>query len=157
MKKIPFLILISALLISACASFAPEPTAAPTQTATPIPAATEPPTSTPTAIPPTATEVLEVPLPVGTPLEEWNGIPIMPGAIAGEEEDDAYRFTTAATIEEIKAYYEFELIKLGWNLMATGTDENGGTMLMFIKESMAVMPISIISRDDVNLVLIVKP
>jgi hypothetical protein len=55
--------------------------------------------------------------PEGTPVSEWNGIPIMPQATAGEEFKDSstYSFKVNATVKEAQDYYNTELTKLGWS------------------------------------------
>src|SRR5690606_36109180 len=45
-------------------------------------------------------------LPVGTPSAEWEGFPIMPGAISGEAVGNSYQFTTQADIDSIVAFYQ---------------------------------------------------
>lgn len=100
------------------------PTVTPSPTHTPIP-----PTSTNTPVPPTATETPVPPtptpfslrMPVGTPVSEWRGLPIMLGAIAGEELDTgAYIFTINASFVDIQNYYDLELGKLGWKKIGGG-------------------------------------
>jgi hypothetical protein len=136
-------ILFVLFALSACSAFAPQPTATPeptktpvpTKTFTPEPTSTETPTPQPskTPVPPTATaEDLVLPLPEGEPLAEWQGIPIMPGAITGKEEPYLYTFVIEASPDEVRVYYEGELAKQGYDLMATGTNDAGETkMLMF--------------------------
>jgi hypothetical protein len=46
----------------------------------------------------------------------WNGIPIMSDAFTGQEDMGDYQFTTKASAEEIKKYYEREMANLGWEL-----------------------------------------
>ena len=51
------------------------------------------------------------------PLADWNGIPIMPQAIAGQRADNGmYRFQVAVDSGTIETYYTDELKSLGWNL-----------------------------------------
>lgn len=61
-----------------------------------------------------------VELPSGEPLSEWEGIPIMPGAVGGSASPDAYEFTIAAALEEITLYYETELAALGYQVETSG-------------------------------------
>ena len=55
--------------------------------------------------------------PQGTPVSEWNGIPVMPQATAGQEFKDSstYSFKVDATVKEAKDFYSAELEKLGWS------------------------------------------
>ena len=80
----------------------------------------------------------------------------MPGAIAGNSDDEKYVFTIDATLEEVQAYYESELAKLGWDLMTSGSGDSGAAMLIFNNGKPPLMPISIIPDGDLMLVLIVN-
>ncbi len=94
-------------------------------------------------------------MPVGVPASEWKGIPVMPGAIAGEGDSTAYKFTIRATVEEIQSYYEKELAKQGINLLASGQGQNGSILLIFMKEVQTVS-ISIFPYQDLYIVMLVK-
>ena len=72
--------------------------------------------------------------PEGTPAADWQGIPIMPGAISGGEAADGYEFSTQATIEEITQFYEAALAELGYSLTTSG-EQAGVTFLLFEKGS----------------------
>ena len=153
--------LFLSFLISACSVLAPAPTTTPTQTAAlistdtpaPIPTATQVNTPQPRAETPDPISVL---LPSGNPEKEWNGIRIMPGAINGDGDNEGYRFTINATAEEVQAYYEKELGKLGWGLMAAGSGATDSVMLIFSNEASLVMSVSIFPHGDLKLVLIVS-
>ncbi|MCC6299249.1 MAG: hypothetical protein IT314_08115 [Anaerolineales bacterium] len=60
-------------------------------------------------------------LPSGAPLAEWEGIPVMPGAVSGELAAGGYLFTTQASLDEIKTFYETELVKLGFEVSIDAT------------------------------------
>jgi len=77
----------------------------------------------------------EAALPVGTPLADWNGIPIMPGAIAGDEAGGAYQFTITASLDEITSFYQTELSNLGYELTLDVNETEGRAQLNFQKES----------------------
>ena len=156
------LLLVESLFVASCSTFAPAPPPPPTSTATPVPTDTPVPTATSTSTPkpkPTLTatlDVVSVILPVGTPISEWKGIPIMPGAINGGGDEKGYTFTIKTNAESIQAFYETELGKMGFNLFAVGEDTgNDSIMLMFMKGS-ELVSISIIPSGDLMLVLIVK-
>jgi hypothetical protein len=76
----------------------------------------------------------EVVLPAGTPLADWNGIPIMPGAIGGEAADGGYQYTTAAELDAISSFYEAELSKLGFVVTLTVDEAAGYAILEFQKD-----------------------
>lgn len=77
-------------------------------------------------------------LPSGTPLTEWEGIPIMPGVISGEATDDVYQFTIRATVDEITSYYETELTNLGHELQTT-EEGTGYSSLYFSNGSTTIV------------------
>ena len=113
-----------------------------TETSEPTPSYTPPATATfePTSVPITATPLPGTPpatptisLPADAPLKLWNGLPIIPGAITGEELDDRYRFMLTAKVEDVRKFYKTELPKLGWEFVADGTGENSAPVTMFKK------------------------
>jgi len=150
-----------AFLTISCSTLTPVPTSTPTETFTPIPTLTLSPTPTElptkTPQPPTKTpDALSSLRPVGTPDKEWNGIPIMPGAIAGNGDNEKYVFTINAPLEDIQSYYEKELSKSGWVLMTSGSGDTGAALLIFNNGKPPLMPISIFPDGDLMLVLIVN-
>jgi hypothetical protein len=68
--------------------------------------------------------------PSGTPVEEWNGIPVMPQATAGEEfGETTYGYTVPATATDVQAFYTQEMEKLGWTSpFGFQASEEGGIM-----------------------------
>lgn len=69
-------------------------------------------------------------LPSGTPVAEWQGIPIMPNAISGEATDDVYQFTIRATVDEVTNYYTTALPNVGYEFQ-TAEEGTGYTSLYF--------------------------
>jgi len=70
--------------------------------------------------------------PQGTPLQEWNGVPIMPQATAGQEFNEnntnIYSFKATATAQEVQDFYKEKMTSLGW----TAFDMPGGGQAGFI-------------------------
>ncbi len=60
--------------------------------------------------------------PVGEPAASWNGIPIMPQAIAGQEfiAGQVYSFKAAATISQAVDFYQSKLPALGYTSFMPG-------------------------------------
>lgn len=79
----------------------------------------------------------------------------MPGAIAGEGDEESYVFISKALSQQVQEYYELELIKLGWKSFAQD-DGDSSTMLIFMKDGMGTLTISLLSKGDQTLVLLVK-
>jgi hypothetical protein len=95
-------------------------------------------------------------LPTGTPVKEWKGIPIMPGALTGDGNDEQYSFTTKSSVAEVQAYYEKELTALGWKLMTQGVNSTDEVLLIFDNQKPPLIPITIIRQGDVTFVMIVS-
>ena len=142
-------LILLAFALAACSSFAqPTPTAAPTSTFTAIPISTATSMLTNTPLPPSAT-------PEGQSASEWNGIPVMPDAIAGDGDEESYVFTIKATLQQIQEYYQLELGKLGWQPFAQ-EDGDSSLTLIFMNDASETLTVSIIAKGDEALVLLVK-
>lgn len=89
------------------------------------------------------------------PASEWNGVPIMPGEIAGEGDEDGYVFTIKATPQRVQEYYQLELGKLGWQLLSQETGDSS-LILSFMNSAAEILTIHVIARNDEALVLLVK-
>jgi hypothetical protein len=140
------------LLVLAACSYLIKPTTIPTVpfTTSPILALTN------TPLPPIKTpDAVSSLIPEGQPAAEWNGIPIMPNAIAGEGDEESYVFTIQATPQQVQEYYQLELGKLGWQPSAAG-DGDSSLMLIFTNNTSATLTISLIAKGDEVLVLLVK-
>lgn len=95
-------------------------------------------------------------IPTDPPLETWEGLPIMAGALAGEATEASYAFTIEATQAEVEAFYDAELPKLGWESLAIGEGENGSVIMIFEQDG-EPLSVSIFVVDAETLyVLIVK-
>jgi hypothetical protein len=152
-KPIAASLFLLILFLTACSNFIQiTPNTVPMLTLTVVPTlvptnTSQPPTETPDAI---AARV-----PDGQPASEWNGIPIMPDASAGEGDEESYVFTIKATPQQVQEYYQLELGKLGWQPFATGNGDSS-LMLMFTNNASATLTVSIIAKGDEVLVLLVK-
>lgn len=159
MKTIGKTIIASILFmaLASCSTFAPKPTETPTHTATSLPTSTNTPEPTKTLVSPTETPSAPIlPMPSGKPLNEWEGIPVMPDAIAGEGDSTGYSFTIDALPEDIQTYYEKELAKLGWDIFASGQGETNAVLLIFMKNT-NTLTVSIIPQSDgIMYVMLVK-
>jgi hypothetical protein len=90
--------------------------------------------------------------PAGTPVADWMGVPIMPGALNGGEAEGGYRFATPASIDEVKSFYEATLVELGYGLSISGED-SGVAYQLFEKDTTTVI-IGVLPAADHNLVQI---
>lgn len=143
------IIIAASLLVLALSSCSGTPQPVPTLTVVPtrpVPVSTV--TSTPSPLP--STEIAEP-----QPTSAWNGIPIMPAAIAGEGDEEGYVFTTHATPAQVQEYYQVELGRLGWKSLSREESDSSITLL-FTDNSSGTLTVSIISKEDQTLVLLAK-
>jgi len=96
-------------------------------------------------------------LPEGIPLTEWRTpsgllVPIMPGAVNGEEIDSAYTFTVGTDIYEIQVFYEDRLTRLGWESQSL-TESPNVTVLGF-RQGDTFLTVSIQFLPEMNLCIV---
>lgn len=73
--------------------------------------------------------------PQGTPITEWNGIPIMPQATAGQEFDSTtYSFKATATAQEVQDFYNAQLTTLGWTQSFSMPGGADAALMLFEKD-----------------------
>lgn len=139
------------------ATITPQPPATATFTLTPSPTSTLTPTLTPTKtrIPPSSTPDLSYLFNFsGKPLLFWNGLPVMPQAIAGDDKRDMYRYYLIASREVVRQYYLQEMPRWGWLLFSSG-GEKGGDVLIFIKGHTTVT-VGIVVRGELVSVMLLN-
>lgn len=90
-------------------------------------------------------------MPTGRADAEWQGIPILPFAFAGEELEDGsgYRFTVRGNETIVERFYTAQLPGLGWEMFMTGEGEGDSKMLLF-KQGNSLLTISIVEIDEVE-------
>jgi len=93
--------------------------------------------------------------PQGTPVSEWNGLPIMSQATAGQEFPDAnsYSFKANVTVQEVQDYYNTELVKLGWASTISLPGDANGAVMLFSKDS-DLLTLTITSENGEVVVLL---
>jgi len=116
--------------------------------------ATSIPASTLEAIPTALSDFGNMFNPQGEPVAEWNGIPIMSQATAGQEHDAYnYSFKFTGTSQEAQNFYESEMETLGWaSLMSVPSGENGA-LLSFQKDNKS-LTITIVTTDNDTVVIL---
>ena len=118
-----FMIVITNLFLSSCGpgqlfgpTFTPTPmnTSTPTLTTTPTLTSTTTPTFTADNLNNIVTPRITNPYGL---IIDWGNIPLMPGAIPGELRDKTYSFKIKGKPDDVKNYYETELVNEGWNIV----------------------------------------
>ena len=74
--------------------------------------------------------------PTGTPVDQWNDIPVMPQATAGEEfGESTYSYTVPAPASDVQAFYTQKLEELGWTSALNFPISDEGGLLSFQKDN----------------------
>ena len=92
--------------------------------------------------------------PQGTPVAEWNGIPIMSQATAGQEfEGGNYSFRYTGVVKDANDFYTAELANLGWSTtMTMPGDEQGG--LLVLQKDNNFLTVTITNMNDGTIVVL---
>lgn len=108
------------------------------------------------AIPSLIPEIGDMFNPQGEPVSEWNGIPIMDAATAGQEVDaNNYSFKFTGTAKEAVDFYNGEMVKLGWTSMFSMPGNENGAVLAFQKDN-TMLTLTIVTTGDSTVVLLTK-
>jgi len=92
--------------------------------------------------------------PEGEPVSEWNGIPIMSQATAGQEHDtNNYSFKFTGTAKEAQDFYEGQMSELGWSSMFSMPGDENGAVLAFQKDS-KILTITIVTTEGSTVVVL---
>jgi hypothetical protein len=93
--------------------------------------------------------------PQGTPSQEWQGIPIMPQATAGQEfsDNNTYSFKANVTSTEVQDFYNEQLTTLGWNQPFSIPVEAAGGILTFQKDNSTLLITITASEGSVTVML----
>ena len=92
--------------------------------------------------------------PQGEPVAEWNGIPIMSQASAGQEHDKSnYSFKFTGTVKDAQDFYSTELVKLGWSSLFSLPGDANGALLTFQKDGTSLV-ITITTTNNETVVLL---
>lgn len=146
----------AALLIISCETVGvPIPSPIPTETVVPSRMPTKTATTGPTQTSPTATAFV-LATPSGKPVSDWEGIPIMPGAVAGEAKPGGYTFTIRAAPVEILGFYDEAMREQGWIVLATGEGASGPVMQIYTRDSATASVLITPAGDGLSQVMIVQ-
>ena len=93
--------------------------------------------------------------PQGTPVSDWNGIPIMKEATAGQEYTDThtYSFKVNAKAQDAQDFYKTELPKLGWSSSFTMPNVGNVSVETFQKDS-SILNVTIMDVNDSVVVIL---
>ena len=92
--------------------------------------------------------------PEGQPVSEWNGVPIMSQATAGQEHDaNNYSFKFMGTAKEAQDFYDAQMSELGWSSMFSMPGDENGAVLAFQKDS-KILTITIVTTEGSTVVVL---
>lgn len=94
--------------------------------------------------------------PQGTPVSEWNGIPIMTQATAGQDFPDTktYSFKVDATVKEANDFYEQELPKLGWDTSGFNMPGNDTMAVLVYQKDNDILTVTITDTNGSVVVML---
>ncbi len=102
---------------------------------------------------PTFTGMLD---PQGQPVPNWNGIPVMPQAVAGQQfSDTSYSFKVPASISDVQTFYTQQLQALGWSSLFNTQLSSEGGLLIFQKDSDTLTITVLPDSNDSNNVIVI--
>ena len=86
--------------------------------------------------------------PTGTPVEQWNDIPIMLQATVGQEFDDnTYSYTVPLPASDVQAFYDQKMEALGWTSSFGFQPSEEGGILVYQKDS-EFLTITMVADQD---------
>jgi hypothetical protein len=96
--------------------------------------------------------------PSGTPVEEWNGIPIMPQATVGEEfGESTYSFTAPVTATDVQTFYNQSLEELGWtSAFSLPVSDEGGILSFQMDNDFLIITITPDQEDSNNVDVLIQ-
>ena len=88
--------------------------------------------------------------PSGAPVEQWNNIPVMPGATVGQEfSASTYSYTVPVPATEVQQFYTQKLEELGWTSpFGFQVSEEGGIMFFQKEGEFVTITIAPDQNDD---------
>jgi len=88
--------------------------------------------------------------PQGAPVTDWNNIPIMSDATAGQEfSSTSYSFATPSNASAVKDFYDSKLKDLGWGSLFGSQVSDQGGLLLYQKDN-ALLTVTIATNADGN-------
>jgi hypothetical protein len=107
------------------------------------------------AIPSGLPDVTQYLNPQGAPVSEWNGIPIMTQATAGQEfNKSTYSYRASGVAEsDVEAFYKDKLTAAGWTTPFSAQGGSSGGLMLFTKET-SVLTITVTKADQDLVILL---
>jgi hypothetical protein len=118
--------------------------------------ATSMPIQTLEALPSAMPDVGQYLNPTGAPVSQWNNIPVMPQATAGQEfNKNTYSFKASGITEaDVQTFYNDKLKALGWTSPFSAQGGTQGGIMLFTKDS-GVLSITVTTADQNIVVLLI--
>lgn len=89
--------------------------------------------------------------PSGTPTDQWNGIPVMPQATAGEEfGESTYSYTVPVPASDVQSFYDQKMEELGWTSSFSLPISEEGGILLFQRDSEFITITIVRDQSDSN-------
>ena len=158
MRRIPMISFMLLLLLAslACGLISNPISGAQNLASTAEAIATSMPIQTLQALPSSMPDVGQYLNPTGAPVSQWNTIPIMPQATAGQEfNKNTYSYKASGIAEsDVQSFYNDKLKALGWTSPFSAQGGTQGGIMLFTKDS-NVLSITVTTVDQNIVVLLI--
>jgi hypothetical protein len=157
MRRIHTIFVLSVLLLAslACGLITNPLSGAQNLASTAEAIATTNPIQTLQALPSSMPDVGQYLNPTGAPVSQWNNIPIMPQATAGQEfNKNTYSYKASGIAEtDVQTFYNDKLKALGWTSPFSAQGGTQGGIMLFTKDT-SVLSITVTTADQNIVVLL---
>ncbi len=85
--------------------------------------------------------------PAGQPLANWEGIPIMPGAVSAENDAKGYTYSIKASLDDVKNFYVQQLGSQGWQPLGSG-QASANSLIMIFSNGSDTVTVSVIPQSE---------
>ena len=98
--------------------------------------------------------------PVGTPVQNWHNVPVMPQATAGQEFSAmVYSYTAAATLEQARQFYQGKAGSLGLvnppGTGSSGTGDKASHNIDFVSHNLTIVLTSF-NNDTAHVIVVIS-
>lgn len=157
MSRTPKIVLLAVLVLTAlaCGLITKPISEAQNLASTAQAAVTSMPIQTLQALPSAMPDIGNYMNPTGTPVTDWNGIPIMSQATAGQQfNDTTYSYKASnVTVTDVQTFYNDQLTSLGWGSAFGAQGGSQGGLMLFTKDN-NVLSITTTQSDSGVVVLL---
>lgn len=80
------------------------------------------------------------------PLNEWEGVPLMPNALEGNGDSQSYSFIVNELVDNVNTFYQEEMVNFGWSI-SRGKGNELQSFMTFTKDGNTI-DVTVVLRSD---------